>query len=56
MRRWKPSFWPGRAGCGRHAVDGLTMLIGQADLAFGLFFNAGAPRECDAELRRLLTA
>jgi shikimate dehydrogenase len=41
---------------GRHAVDGLTMLIGQADLAFGLFFNAGAPRECDAELRRLLTA
>lgn len=41
---------------GRHAVDGLTMLIGQADLAFGLFFNAAAPRAFDAELRSLLTA
>lgn len=40
----------------RRPVDGLTMLIGQADLAFQLFFQAEAPREHDAELRRLLTA
>lgn len=40
----------------RRAVDGLTMLIGQADLAFQLFFQAQAPREHDAELRALLTA
>ena len=41
---------------GRRGVDGLTMLIGQADLAFNLFFHAQAPREHDAELRALLTA
>jgi shikimate dehydrogenase len=41
---------------GRRPVDGLTMLIGQADLAFGLFFNAAAPREHDAELRKVLAA
>ena len=41
---------------GRLSVDGLAMLIGQAELAFGLFFNADAPRQHDAELRRLLTA
>lgn len=43
-------------GLGRTPVDGLTMLIGQAELAFTLFFNAGAPRQFDAELRELLTA
>jgi shikimate dehydrogenase len=43
-------------GLERQAVDGLTMLIGQAELAFGLFFNAAAPRSFDAELRELLTA
>ncbi|OYU16395.1 MAG: shikimate dehydrogenase [Alphaproteobacteria bacterium PA4] len=41
---------------GRQPVDGLTMLIGQADLAFQLFFKAAAPRHHDAELRALLTA
>ena len=41
---------------GRTAVDGLTMLIGQADLAFQLFFHVPAPRQFDAELRALLTA
>ncbi len=41
---------------GRCPVDGLTMLIGQAELAFNLFFHAQAPREHDAELRALLTA
>ncbi len=40
---------------GRRAVDGLTMLIGQADLAFQLFFQTPAPRQYDAELRELLT-
>lgn len=41
---------------GRTAVDGLTMLIGQAAVAFRLFFGEAAPREHDAELRELLTA
>jgi shikimate dehydrogenase len=40
---------------GRRPVDGLTMLIGQAELAFNLFFHAEAPRQHDAELRALLT-
>lgn len=39
----------------RTAVDGLTMLIGQAEQAFNLFFQSQPPREHDAELRRLLT-
>ena len=38
------------------AVDGLEMLIGQAALAFELFFGTEPPREHDAELRALLTA
>lgn len=37
-------------------VDGLEMLIGQAALAFELFFGKAPPREHDAELRALLTA
>jgi len=41
---------------GAKAVDGLTMLIGQAAPAFELFFGAPAPREHDAELRRLLAS
>lgn len=36
-------------------VDGLEMLIGQAALAFELFFGAAPPRERDPELRELLT-
>lgn len=36
-------------------VDGLDMLIGQAALAFELFFGAEPPRERDEELRELLT-
>ncbi|THD35974.1 MAG: shikimate dehydrogenase [Sphingomonas sp.] len=36
-------------------VDGLEMLIGQAALAFELFFSAAPPRERDDELRALLT-
>ena len=36
-------------------VDGLDMLIGQAALAFELFFGAEPPRARDEELRELLT-
>lgn len=43
----------GRAG-GGHAVDGLTMLVGQAAMAFQLFFGRQAP-EPDVELRNLLS-
>lgn len=41
---------------GLQPVDGLTMLIGQAARAFELFFGHPAPRECDADLRALLTS
>lgn len=37
-------------------VDGLTMLIGQAAIAFTLLFGHAAPRRFDAELRAVLTA
>lgn len=37
-------------------IDGLEMLIGQAALAFDIFFDGEAPREKDAELRELLLA
>ena len=37
-------------------IDGLEMLVGQAALAFDIFFDAAAPREHDAELRALLTS
>jgi len=37
-------------------VDGLDMLIGQAALAFELFFGAEPPRDRDEALRELLTA
>jgi shikimate dehydrogenase len=37
-------------------IDGLAMLIGQAAAAFAMFFGVAAPREHDAELRRMLTA
>ena len=38
------------------SFDGLQMLVGQAAVAFELFFGAPAPREHDAELRRLLAS
>lgn len=41
---------------GLATVDGLEMLIGQAALAFELFFGKPAPREPDAELRAFLTS
>lgn len=41
---------------GLETIDGLSMLIGQAAVAFEKFFGQPAPREHDAELRALLTA
>ncbi len=41
---------------GMWTIDGLAMLIGQASVAFALFYGATAPREFDTELRALLTA
>lgn len=37
-------------------VDGLEMLVGQAAIAFELFFGVPPPRNQDAALRQLLTA
>ncbi|MFA7440181.1 MAG: shikimate dehydrogenase [Sphingomonadaceae bacterium] len=40
---------------GLTTIDGLSMLIGQADHAFRKFFEAVPPRSRDAELRSILT-
>jgi shikimate dehydrogenase len=41
---------------GHRTIDGLSMLIGQAAVAFEKFFGAPPPREHDAELRTILTS
>ena len=41
---------------GLETVDGLEMLIGQAALAFEIFFGEAPPRERDEELRALLAS
>ncbi|MCB2085800.1 MAG: shikimate dehydrogenase [Sphingomonadaceae bacterium] len=41
---------------GSRTIDGLSMLIGQAAIAFELFFGAKPPRDCDGELRARLSA
>jgi len=41
---------------GFRTIDGLSMLIGQAAAAFEKFFGQLPPRDCDDELRALLTA
>lgn len=41
---------------GFETVDGLSMLIGQADVAFRRFFGATPPRAFDPELRERLTS
>lgn len=41
---------------GHRTIDGLSMLIGQAAVAFEKFFGVAPPRDCDAELRARLTA
>ncbi len=40
---------------GHRTIDGLSMLIGQAAVAFERFFDQAPPRQHDAELRTLLT-
>lgn len=40
---------------GHRTIDGLSMLIGQAAVAFETFFGQPAPRAHDAELREILT-
>jgi shikimate dehydrogenase len=44
------------AARGLETVDGLEMLIGQAALAFELFFGVEPPRDADGALRTLLTS
>jgi shikimate dehydrogenase len=41
---------------GHPTIDGLAMLVAQAAIAFEHLFGAPAPRQHDAELRRLLTS
>ena len=41
---------------GLRTLDGLEMLIGQAALAFDIFFDAQPPRDLDGELRERLLA
>ncbi len=41
---------------GLRTIDGLEMLVGQAAVAFELFFGKPPPRDRDAELRALLTS
>ena len=40
---------------GLETIDGLSMLIGQAAVAFELFFGQSPPLEYDAELRKILS-
>ena len=50
-------FLKSARAAGFQTVDGLSMLIGQADYAFRRFFGANPPRgEADAELRTMLGA
>jgi shikimate dehydrogenase len=41
---------------GKGTADGLLMLVGQAATAFERFFGQAPPRDCDAQLRTLLTS
>jgi len=49
------AFLQGARVAGHRTIDGLSMLIGQAAVAFERFFGRPAPRQHDAELRKLLT-
>jgi shikimate dehydrogenase len=49
-------FLAAARAAGLRTVDGLEMLVGQAAVAFRLFFGAEPPRDRDAELRAKLTA
>ncbi len=48
-------FLQAARAAGLNAVDGLSMLIGQARRAFESFFGAEPPRSHDDDLRRMLT-
>jgi len=48
-------FLRGAQAKGHRTIDGLSMLIGQAAVAFETFFGQPAPREHDTELRERLT-
>lgn len=48
------AFLQAARAAGFRTVDGLSMLIGQADIAFTHFFGARPPREHDAALRELI--
>lgn len=48
-------FLRGARAAGFRTIDGLEMLIGQADHAFARFFGERPPRERDPELRRRIT-
>jgi shikimate dehydrogenase len=48
-------FLQGARVKGHRTIDGLSMLIGQAAVAFERFFGAPPPRQHDAELRNILT-
>jgi shikimate dehydrogenase len=50
------AFLAAARAAGHRAIDGRTMLIGPAALAYEKFFGAPPPREHDAELRKLLAA
>lgn len=49
-------FLKAARAAGFRTIDGLSMLIGQADYAFRRFFDALPPRDKDAELRKVLAA
>lgn len=49
-------FLKAAAAAGFRTIDGLSMLIGQADHAFRRFFGAIPPRDRDPELRKVLGA
>lgn len=50
------AFLKSARAAGLRTIDGLSMLIGQADHAFRRFFGALPPRERDADLRKVLLA
>lgn len=49
------AFLQGAQAAGHRTIDGLSMLIGQAAVAFEWFFGQPAPRDHDTELRRILS-
>ena len=49
------AFLRGARAAGLQTIDGLAMLIGQAEYAFARFFGERPPRSGDGELRRRIT-